>query len=133
MALSNLDKEVATRLFAMLAGGEDRLEAVRRDYAAYSKLSLLAAQVRTLQAEAARIVEEAELNDTLARVDVAFRKVPGRTYHWYTQGGRDTLSMVGPHEWAEGVAYDAYNGSYVYDLDHTFRPVGARTTSAPPR
>lgn len=60
MAVSSLDKEVATRLFKMLAVNEMAECAIKRDAASYAKLSLLTQQAGLLQHQAKHVVNKAE-------------------------------------------------------------------------
>lgn len=60
MAVSSLDKDVATRLFRMLAVNENTASAVKRDHASYAKLSLLTQQMNLLQQQAATVIEKSE-------------------------------------------------------------------------
>ena len=56
MAVSSLDKDVATRLFRMLAVNEKAQESVKRDHASYAKLSLLTQQAQMVQQQAVQAV-----------------------------------------------------------------------------
>ena len=58
MSVSALDKDVATRLFKMLAVNEQTAESVKRDHAAYAKLSMLTQQAQMLQAQAINTVNK---------------------------------------------------------------------------
>ena len=55
---SNMNKEVATRLFRMLAVSEETANTVKRDHASYAKLHLLAQQMKLLQAQAQNTVDK---------------------------------------------------------------------------
>jgi hypothetical protein len=59
MAVSSLDKDVATRLFRMLAVNEKAQESVKRDHASYAKLSLLTQQAQMVQQQAVQVVNKA--------------------------------------------------------------------------
>ena len=59
MAVSSLNKEVATRLFRMLASDEQALTSVKHDHASYAKLSLLTQQAKLLKGQAVEIVNRA--------------------------------------------------------------------------
>lgn len=56
----NMDKQVATRLFRMLAVNEQTVSSIKRDHSSYAKLSLLTQQMGLLQQQAERIVEKSE-------------------------------------------------------------------------
>lgn len=58
MAVSSLDKDVATRLFRMLAVNEHAAASVKRDHASYAKLSLLTQQAGLLQQQAIQTVNK---------------------------------------------------------------------------
>ena len=60
MSVSGLNKEVATRLFKMLAVNEHTVNNVKRDHASYAKLSLLTQQVNLLQHQAQLVVDKSE-------------------------------------------------------------------------
>merc|ERR1712166_1318737 len=52
----NMNKEVATRLFRMLAVSEQTANTVKHDHASYAKLHLLSQQMQLLQAQATQTV-----------------------------------------------------------------------------
>lgn len=58
MAVSSLDKDVATRLFRMLAVNEQTATSVKRDHASYAKLSLLTQQANLVQQQAVNVVNK---------------------------------------------------------------------------
>merc|ERR1712203_627725 len=60
MALSNMNKEVTTRLFQMLAVNEQNVRNVKRDHASYAKLSLLTQQMSLLQKQAQLVVDKSQ-------------------------------------------------------------------------
>merc|ERR1711935_455085 len=68
----NMNKEVATRLFRMLAVSEQTANTVKHDHASYAKLHLLSQQMQLLQAQATQTVtksvakaEKASENDII--------------------------------------------------------------------
>lgn len=82
-----------------------------------ARLGVIASQIRHLQEEARRVLEEAELAARLHRATCNFVKRPGHTYHFYRRDGGDTyLSMLSPHDWG-GAPPHAYEGSYRLELD----------------
>ena len=119
MALSNVNKDVITRLMKMISS-DDQLSEVKSDHAAYAKLNLLASQMHMLQEQARHILEESRTNSRLHKVEMHAAKVPGTVYYLYTQNGKDVLSIISPQEWD---TYDSFHGAFVYDYDHTFRKV----------
>jgi hypothetical protein len=56
----NMDKQVATRLFRMLAVNEKTVSSIKRDHASYAKLSLLTQQMGLLQQQAQTVVDKCE-------------------------------------------------------------------------
>lgn len=56
----NMGKEVATRLFKMLAVKDETVSAVKRDHASYAKLSLLTQQMNLLKDQAQTVVDKCE-------------------------------------------------------------------------
>jgi len=56
----NMGKEVATRLFKMLAVDDSTVTAVKRDHASYAKLSLLTQQMNLLKNQAQTVVDKTE-------------------------------------------------------------------------
>lgn len=58
MAISSCSKEVATRLFQMLAVNEMEADAVKSDHASYAKLGLLTQQANMLQRQAVQVVNK---------------------------------------------------------------------------
>jgi hypothetical protein len=67
MAVSSCDKEVATRLFRMLAVNEQTANTVKRDHASYAKLSLLTQQAQLLQRQAVQVVNKSAARATEER------------------------------------------------------------------
>ena len=55
---SNMNKEVATRLFRMLAVSEQTASTVQRDHASYAKLNLLSQQMNLLHSQAQQTVSK---------------------------------------------------------------------------
>lgn len=81
------------------------------------KLNLLAKQIRELQEEAIKILEETRRNQELHRAECGFAKKVGQTYHLYRKGdGRLIFSLLSPAEWGERLPY-RYEGSYRLEND----------------
>lgn len=88
-----------------------------------ARLRGLAEQVRALEAEARRVLEETHRSLELHRVECRFTKRPGHVYHAYERpDGSRYLSMLSPAEWA-GRAPHAHLGSYRLEADQTFTPL----------
>merc|ERR1712156_380003 len=67
-----------------------------------SKLSVIAEQVRFLQEQARKVLEEARMNALLHKTSCNFKKIPGKTYYVYKQRKNpeeEFLSMISPQEW----------------------------------
>jgi len=67
-----------------------------------SKLQVIAEQVRFLQEQARKVLEEARLNALLHKTNCNFKKIPGKTYYIYKQRknpDQEFLSMISPEEW----------------------------------
>ena len=120
MAVSNLNKDVATRLFQMIAIDDNQVQNLKHDACAYSKLQLIASQIQMLQRQAMDIVQESNVHHELNNVKMHVKKVPGNKYHLYLQNSQKVFSMIGPTEWNN---YESYLGTFLYDYDCTFKPV----------
>lgn len=98
MAVSSLPKDVATRLFRMLAVNEQSATAVKRDHASYAKLSLLTEQMNMVQQQAQRTVEKSEAKGAKqARIDEVDAAPGGGTLALsseYDEGAKRLLSMI---------------------------------------
>lgn len=88
------------------------------------KLRLLAEQIRNLQDEALKILQETKKNQDLHRAECGFQKRVGHVYHLYRKEG-DTLffSMISPEEWGDRLTH-AYVGSYRLEPDMSWTEVG---------
>lgn len=127
MSLSNMNKDVITRLMKMIScNNENELSAIKADHANFGKLNLLASQIQMLQIQAQEIVAQSKLNRHLKQINVTHTRVAGTVYHLYIQNKRDILSIIGPSEWS---MYEKYSGAFLYDFDHTFKPIENRHTS----
>tara|TARA_B110001450_G_C17611843_1_gene477598 strand:+ start:279 stop:635 length:357 start_codon:yes stop_codon:yes gene_type:complete len=118
MALSSLDKDVATRLFQMISKNDDCLDSIKQDHSAYGKLELIFSQIQFLQQQARQIIDHAEVNKFLNTIKE--KKIVGCTYYLYTQNGKKILSIISPSEWT---TFEEYNGAYLYDYDHSFKEI----------
>ena len=58
-----------------------------------SKLSVIAEQVRFLQEQARKVLEEANLNAELHHIACNFKKVPGKLYYVYKKPGKLSCSF----------------------------------------
>jgi len=83
-----------------------------------SKLTVIAEQVRFLQEQARKVLEDARLNALLHKTACNFKKVPGKTYYVYKQRANpdeEMLSMISPEEWGPGGP--EYVGGYRLEFD----------------
>merc|ERR1712213_187792 len=83
-----------------------------------SKLTVIAEQVRFLQEQAKKVLEDARLNALLHKTACNFKKVPGKTYYVYKQRANpdeEMLSMISPEEWGPGGP--EYVGGYRLEFD----------------
>lgn len=90
------------------------------------KLEVIRDQMRALQEEARRLLEEAASAARLHRARCNFRKIPGKTYHLYRkEDGELYFSMLSPDDWS-GAPPHVFEGSYRLEIDMSWRPAGER-------
>jgi hypothetical protein len=96
---------------------------------AFGKLEQIARQIRALQEEAQRTLEETRFHAELHRATCSFKKVPGHIYHLYRRGqvedageGERYFSMLSPEDWS-GNPPHAYEGSFRLEADMRFTPL----------
>lgn len=91
---------------------------------ACSKLQVIAEQVRFLQSQAQKVLEEAKLNSNLHHAACNFRKVPGRLYHLYQRpSGQHYFSMLSPQDWGgDGLCPHKFLGTYRLEHDMSWTP-----------
>lgn len=88
-----------------------------------AKLEVIRDQMRALQEEARKLLEEAQLSARLQRAKCNFRKIPGKVYHLYRRPDGDLyFSMLSPDEWG-GVPPHVFEGSYKVEIDLSLRPL----------
>jgi hypothetical protein len=106
---------------ARVVAGADALLNVQ----ASARLRVIADQIRALQAEARKVLEETRRNQELHRATCHFRRTPGRIYHLYERpGGELELSMLSPADWG-GRPPHRCAGSYRLEPDMTWTPAEA--------
>lgn len=87
-----------------------------------AKLRVIADQIKALQAEARKALDEARDEQALTRADCAFKRIPGKLYHLYRKAsGQTYFSMLSPEDW-RGAPPDAYEGSYRLEADYSWTP-----------
>jgi hypothetical protein len=81
------------------------------------QLEVIAEQVRSLQAQARRILERAREDQRLHRARCTFQRRPGHTYHLYEDAdGGCSFSMLSPDDW-RGRPPKPYIGAYRLEND----------------
>lgn len=86
------------------------------------QLQVIADQVKALQAQAKRILEQAREDQRLHHAHCAFRRIPGRTYHLYEGAdGVAAFSMLSPDDW-RGTPPQRFLGSYRLEADMSWTP-----------
>ncbi len=92
------------------------------------KLETIAEQIRNLQAQARRILQEAHESAELHRAQCRFAKRPGAIYHLYRRSD-DTLyfSLLHPSEWRSGPPH-AFVASYLLQADMSWQACDGTAT-----
>jgi len=89
---------------------------------ASSKLRVIADQIKSLQAEAKKVLEQARQDQLLHRAKCNFQRQPGKVYHLYQKPAGDTyFSMLAEHEWG-GEPPHTFLGSYRLEYDMSWTP-----------
>jgi hypothetical protein len=89
----------------------------------HAKLEVIARQIRTLQDEARKILDDARADAELHRAQCSFRKTIGHVYHLYRHAdGRLYFSMLSPDDW-HGQPPHAFEGSYRLEPDMSWTPM----------
>lgn len=88
-----------------------------------AKLTVIADQIKALQSEARKILEEARDQHGLNHATCSFKRIPGRIYHLYRKAsGATQFSMLSPDDWC-GEPPDTFLGSYRLELDYSWTAV----------
>ncbi|XP_046859493.1 uncharacterized protein C1orf50 homolog isoform X2 [Xenia sp. Carnegie-2017] len=88
---------------------------------ATNKLLVIAEQIRHLQEQAKKVLEDAKQNALLHHAACNFKKIPGKMYYLYRRKDDTSyFSMVSPEEWGNSCPHH-FMGSYKleYDLSWT--------------
>jgi hypothetical protein len=86
------------------------------------QLQVIAEQVRSLQAQARRILEEAREDQRLHHARCAFKRIPGHTYYLYEDAfGSAEFSMLSPEDW-NGRPPKRFLGAYRLNADMSWSP-----------
>ena len=98
-----------------------------------SKLQVIADQVKSLQAQARAILEQAEQDTRLHQARCAFQRKPGKVYHLYRRAdGGQEFSMLAPSDWG-GTPPHEFLGSYRLEHDMSWTSadeIGGRAPSS---
>lgn len=87
-----------------------------------AKLRVIADQIKSLQAEARKVLDEARDEQALTRAECAFKRIPGKVYHLYRRrDGSTFFSMLSPQDW-KGRPPDAFAGSFRLEADYSWTP-----------
>ncbi|XP_053665491.1 uncharacterized protein C1orf50 homolog [Anopheles marshallii] len=88
---------------------------------ACAKLVMIAEQIRFLQQQAKKILEETQAAQELHHAACNFRKIPGHIYHLYKRpSGQTYFSMLSPNDWGPNGCEHLYQGSYKLEYDQTW-------------
>jgi hypothetical protein len=94
-----------------------------------AKLRVIADQIKALQAEARKVLDEAREEQSLTHAECAFKRLPGKVYHLYRRGdGRRFFSMLSPLDW-RGDPPHAFEGSYRLEADYSWTPAETPETA----
>uniref|UniRef100_A0A914WRX5 Uncharacterized protein n=1 Tax=Plectus sambesii TaxID=2011161 RepID=A0A914WRX5_9BILA len=87
---------------------------------AVGRLGIIAEQMRHLQQQARRVLEEAQLDDALHHAACNFKKIPGHIYHLFEKpSGQKYWSMISPEEWG-GKCANKYLGTFRLEADQSW-------------
>lgn len=87
-----------------------------------AKLRVITDQIKALQAEARKVLDEARDEQALTHAECSFKRIPGRTYHLYRRAeGGTFFSMLSPGDWG-GDTPHAFLGSYRLEVDYSWTP-----------
>lgn len=90
---------------------------------ACGKLQVIAEQVRFLQQQAQRVLEEARDDQQRHHAHCNFKRVPGHVYHLYRRpSGEAYWSMLSPREWGAGMPEQEYLGPFRLEHDMSWTP-----------
>jgi hypothetical protein len=84
---------------------------------ANARLKVIVEQIRALQAQARRVLEETRHDQDLHRVPCSFKRIPGQTYHLYDKGdGVRYFSLLSPADWCDQPPHE-HLGAYRLEND----------------
>merc|ERR1711994_1026452 len=86
-----------------------------------SKLSVIAEQVRFLQEQARKILEDAQRDKEINHMACNFKRIPGKLYFIYKRpNGKNCMSMISPEEW--GKDCPEFVAAYKLENDMSWTP-----------
>lgn len=84
---------------------------------ATGKLKVIAAQIKSLQDEAHRILRQAQRDQTLHRARCHCQRIAGKTYYLYQENAEALyFSLLSPQDWGDQPPH-AYAGAYRLESD----------------
>lgn len=90
---------------------------------ASNKLTLILEQIRFLQSQAEKILQETAANERLHHAACNFKKIPGTIYHLYErESGQTYFSMLSLEEWGPNFKHK-HLGSNRPEGDHSWTPL----------
>ncbi len=132
MALSNMNKEVTTRLFKMIISNEnfsnEQICKIKNDSSTFAQLNLINKQIESLKMEAINIINNHVQTEEINNIICNFKKVPGTLYYLYSDNKNNKIiSLVSPEFDTDGniinTIYPNFFGKYFYDYDMKFKLV----------
>lgn len=90
---------------------------------ANAQLQVIADQMKALQEEARKVLQQAQQDQQLNHARCAFTRVPGRIYHLYRRSdGTLEFSMLSPDDWGGSPPNDHID-SYLLGVDMRWTPL----------
>ncbi|KAH9508299.1 hypothetical protein Btru_050752 [Bulinus truncatus] len=90
---------------------------------ASSKLTIIVDQIRYLQSQARKVLEDAKRDTALHHAACNFVKKPGTMYYLYErESGQSYLSMLSPQEWGPSCPHH-FLGAYRLEFDQSWTPI----------
>ena len=87
-----------------------------------AKLQVIVEEMRALQAQARKVLEQAREDQRLHRARCAFHRIPGKIYHLYRRSdGALEFSLLSPVDWGERPPHE-FLGSYRLESDMSWTP-----------
>ncbi|XP_011310504.1 uncharacterized protein C1orf50 homolog [Fopius arisanus] len=91
---------------------------------AHNKLHVIAEQMRFLQQQAQKVLQEAKEGHMLHHAACNFIKHPGKIYHLYEKSsGQTYFSILSPEEWGSTGPSQTFRGSYRLEYDNSWTPL----------